>query len=103
MAKLPKMAASESLKSAVETSVRNTLAVAVPAGLSAKQQTEAVNELTALWKSNLSRANFGPIAGGFATQAAKGFAVDQSAKFVAKFAADAVAKRTTNTFAIEFA
>ena len=103
IAKLPTTVGSESLKSAIETSVKNALAVAIPAGLSSKQQTEAMNELTALWKSNLTRANFSPIAGGFATQAAKGLVVGQTAKFVADFAAAAVAKRTSNSFAIEFA
>jgi hypothetical protein len=102
MAKLPAKVGTESVRAAVEMTIKNGLTVAIPAGFSAKQRTEAINELTALWKSDLTRANFAPIAGGFAAQAAKGAVVDQSAKLVANFAAAAVAKRTSNQFAIEF-
>jgi hypothetical protein len=71
-------------------------------GLNAKQKMEAMNELTAMWNSKLSKANFGPIAGGFAGQAVKDVVVAKSATFVGGLVADTVAKRTSNTFVIEF-
>jgi|SoiMethySBSTD1v2_1073268.scaffolds.fasta_scaffold02180_12 hypothetical protein len=102
MAKLPIKAVSESIRSAVQMTLSNGLAVAIPVGLNAKQKMEAMNELTAMWNSKLSKANFGPIAGGFAGQAVKDVVVAKSATFVGGLVADTVAKRTSNTFVIEF-
>jgi actin-related protein len=103
IAKLPTEVASEGLKSAINTSLKSALSMAIPSGLSPDQQREAINNLTALWKTNLKAANFGSVAGGFATDAAKGFVVGKVADITSDFVASIVAKRTTNTFAIELA
>ena len=92
-----------SASSLVETALARYLAVAIPEGLTPAQRKDLEKDFRRIWKTHLTRSNLGPISGKVAKGLATGVAVDALADSVGDFAASAVAKRTSNTFVIEFA
>ena len=102
-ADLPREVVRQPILSVVDTTLKGALSVAIPATLSKAQQRDAAKELAELWTTSLTPANVAPIAGRFVRGAAIGAALDYVGNKAGDLLAGAVAKHTSNGFAIEFA
>jgi hypothetical protein len=103
LATLPREAATEAVSAVAETTLKGTLSIAMPSTLSSIQRQQAAKELANLWTTNLTEKNLAPIGGNFAKGLVVGMAIDYAGNKTGDFLAAAVAKHTTNTFAINFA
>jgi hypothetical protein len=101
LSSLPQQARTQALGSVAEITLKGVLSIGLRSTLTSEQQRETAKEFADLWTTKLTPKNIGPITD-FTKGLAIGAAVDYAGQATGDFLAAAIAKHTSNPYAINF-